>query len=71
MVQYSPSLSFIRWGELNEESLEEDISHWLYKDEDETNQFSFKWINMEKVFQYYKDMVTMIPYIWGNYIKGS
>lgn len=35
VVQYSSSFSFIIWGELNEESLEEDICKWLYKDEEE------------------------------------
>lgn len=33
IVQFSYSFSFIRWGELNEESLEEYVNNWLYKEE--------------------------------------
>lgn len=32
---YLDSCSFVRWGELNEESLEEDVNKWLYREEEE------------------------------------
>lgn len=35
IVKYSDSCSFIRWGNLQEESLNEDINHWIYREEDD------------------------------------
>lgn len=33
IVRYSDSCSFIRWGNLQEESLNEDVNHWIYREE--------------------------------------
>lgn len=33
IIQYQPPTTFTKWGELNKETLDEDASTWLYKDE--------------------------------------
>lgn len=35
IVKYSYSCSFIRWGDLQEESLDKDVNQWLYREEDD------------------------------------
>lgn len=36
VIQYQPPTTFTRWGELDKETLDDDVIDWLYKDPTET-----------------------------------
>ena len=36
IIQYQPPTTFTRWGELDKETLDDDVIYWLYKDPTET-----------------------------------
>lgn len=37
IVRYSDPFSFVRWGDIQDEALEEDMNAWLYKDKEDNH----------------------------------